>query len=460
MNSSDALRVNEAVQGKNVAIDVAVPECSYLYSLEPIGVGTSMVEGLQSYIARLAYEHCVSIRTLLQQAILPRLYPNIRNQVSNVSSRAVSLSGMSSLCASMVETLEALTLRRDLRFLTMLPWQAGIAPLGMMRQKKAWCPTCYREWIMRRQKLYEPLIWSIAQVACCPVHRNYLECRCHTCGKEQPILPPICRAGYCTFCKSALSNEMDVGSTSKEPGFKVGPAQDTWAEEQVGTLLASSSSIHPDHVYAPMRDLYLRVIASQKYGKRRKTANNLGVRKVLFERIARKDNYKPSLALVLRLCRHANLSVLNFLTGVSDYQSLDVDKLPERPILKSSTAATLSIKEQQEYLQNALASEDYAYTGIAEHARRMDTSRELLHRRFPELCKAITKRAREHRSLQRAHLLNSLAERARAATLELIVAGEYPSARRVETYLDKAGCMRIPVVQAAWRETLGRQDLN
>jgi hypothetical protein len=41
-----------------------LPPCSRLYPLEPIGVGTPLVESLTGYIARLAEAHCVSTGVL------------------------------------------------------------------------------------------------------------------------------------------------------------------------------------------------------------------------------------------------------------------------------------------------------------------------------------------------------------------------------------------------------------
>jgi len=46
---------------------------SRLYALEPLGVDTSHVESLTSYMARLAAAHSVSLRTLVIQELLPLL---------------------------------------------------------------------------------------------------------------------------------------------------------------------------------------------------------------------------------------------------------------------------------------------------------------------------------------------------------------------------------------------------
>src|SRR5689334_2745960 len=49
----------------------ATPERSKLYYLEPIAIDTPYVEGLVSYICRLAEAHCVSPGVLTQKEILP-----------------------------------------------------------------------------------------------------------------------------------------------------------------------------------------------------------------------------------------------------------------------------------------------------------------------------------------------------------------------------------------------------
>ena len=50
-----------------------IPSRSRLYHLEPIGIGTPLVESLTSYISRLAEAHCVSPKSLVINEILPVL---------------------------------------------------------------------------------------------------------------------------------------------------------------------------------------------------------------------------------------------------------------------------------------------------------------------------------------------------------------------------------------------------
>ena len=50
-----------------------LPPRSRLYSLAPMGIGTSQVESLTSYVMRLAEAHAVSPGTLIRQEIFPNL---------------------------------------------------------------------------------------------------------------------------------------------------------------------------------------------------------------------------------------------------------------------------------------------------------------------------------------------------------------------------------------------------
>src|SRR5580765_909284 len=74
---------------------------SRLCDLEPVGVGSPMVESLTSYITRLADAHSVSPITLVINEILPRVNPphvqregrSVYAQVSSVFRESALLNG-------------------------------------------------------------------------------------------------------------------------------------------------------------------------------------------------------------------------------------------------------------------------------------------------------------------------------------------------------------------------------
>ena len=114
----------------------APPRRSRLYSLEPIGIGTPEVESLSSYLNRLAQAHCVTVTTLIAHELLPHVgTPAPARAHAGLSSPsrggrrglgqplARQIYGLGRTAATWVDGLEALTGRRDLRFLTLLTWR-------------------------------------------------------------------------------------------------------------------------------------------------------------------------------------------------------------------------------------------------------------------------------------------------------------------------------------------------
>src|SRR5260370_26575656 len=101
---------------------------SKLYPLEPIGIGTPLVESLTSYVSRLANAHSVLLRTLVTDEILPNLNRThlyqkgqpVYDHLTTFWKRSAMLNGTCSTASNWVHTVEQLTQRNDLRFLTML----------------------------------------------------------------------------------------------------------------------------------------------------------------------------------------------------------------------------------------------------------------------------------------------------------------------------------------------------
>jgi hypothetical protein len=103
--------------------DLTLPICpprSYLYSLQPIRIGTPQVESLTGYIARLADAHCVSPGTLIAEEFTSLVkQPNGQSYLHGMSSRTEALNGLGQMALEFVRMLERLTLRDDLRYLSL-----------------------------------------------------------------------------------------------------------------------------------------------------------------------------------------------------------------------------------------------------------------------------------------------------------------------------------------------------
>ena len=201
--------------------------CSRLFSLEPIGIGTSTIESLSSYLCRLADEHCVSLQKLVTQEISPLIIDRLGEQ--DLTSRSISsilgnsdakpaINGMRDMTRSLVNALGQLTLRQDLRYLSCLTYQGIIKDKSLFRQHKAWCPQCFEQQKQEKQIIYEPLLWSFKDANYCLHHNCQLRDRCPHCDSTQKAIANFSIPGYCNKCRSWLGTHENTSCFSSKSG--------------------------------------------------------------------------------------------------------------------------------------------------------------------------------------------------------------------------------------------------
>ena len=237
-----------------------LPPRSQLYSLQPIGVGTGMVESLTGYVARLADVHSVSVGDLVGRVLSDLANPNAG--IVTAAAKAVrigghgfracgyAINGVSDRAAKWVEALEAATTLRDLRNLTLLPFR-HVLPDHLFRRRRAWCAVCFEQWRTNGQMVYEPLLWAIEVSSCCSIHARPLDYTCHHCMRTLSPLGVFSRPGYCERCDGWLgmpdadSSRARFGSLSEN---------EVWSCTQVEGLLAMLPMVDP----AAARDSFRR----------------------------------------------------------------------------------------------------------------------------------------------------------------------------------------------------------
>ncbi|MCC0179871.1 TniQ family protein [Waterburya agarophytonicola K14] len=195
-----------------------IPERSRLYSLKPIGIGTPSTESLSSHLTRLAEEHCLPLKKLVLGEIAPRIFSDqyqpemLLKSVSSIlgnSDAKPAINGMRDMTRSLVDALEQLTLREDLKYLSCLTYKEIIKERGLFRQNKAWCPKCFQQWVLEHKSIYEPLLWSFKDVNFCLKHSCQLSNRCPHCDSPQKAIANHSRLGYCDRCKQWLGNNLN-----------------------------------------------------------------------------------------------------------------------------------------------------------------------------------------------------------------------------------------------------------
>ena len=186
---------------------------SRLYALEPIGVGTSFVESLTGYVSRLAEAHTVSVGDLVGRELSAAtskplgLHSNRhRAGFHGFHAQGHVIDGFGGIAKTWVHALEKATSQRNLRFLTLLPFEGVFSLEGAFRRTRAWCPACYQEWQRPGEIVYEPLLWAMRLVTICPKHHRPLEKNCPCCRRPLVPLAVFSRPGYCSTCGKSLES--------------------------------------------------------------------------------------------------------------------------------------------------------------------------------------------------------------------------------------------------------------
>ena len=170
------------------------------------------------------------------------------------------------------------------------------------KQKRRWCPVCYERW---SDGDYEPLVWSIDLMTCCPVHECRMEHACHRCGALQSTVSHLDRRRICSSCGATLGHE---AARFRPPDFLM------WVDKQVLELA--------EYCATPRReplawDVYAKFVQDVRLGARGhgKTPSQLGRQINRLERLVRSRSRKPTVRSVINLCALQGVSMAEFLNA-------------------------------------------------------------------------------------------------------------------------------------------------
>lgn len=428
---------------------------SLLYHLDPIGMGTPMSESLTSYIARLADAHSVHLTTFVAQAIVPHLEsPSQSRQPyayrTSFWAGSGALNGMTPFVEQLVQILERLTMRQDLRFLTMLPWKAVLPQHQLVRRTRAWCAACFEEWKASEKIVYEPLLWALREVQRCPVHGCALEQTCPFCTRTYPPLTPHAQPGYCSTCNRWLGSR-SLGETPPHPFSPADLQWNQWVESEAGTLIAVAPRLS-----SPLsRHNIARVVEQVTNGNQLATARLLHVTQAAIWKWLGGETI-PHLGMLLRMCFQMGISPLAFLSGVIEplpslreaEQSLPLKKRSSRPYKRFDVEYARSV------LEAALQSKDEPPPSMEELAHSAGFDQTNCRRYFPDACKAVSKRYLDYLRKKRRERIQQVCDELRQAMLTLHAQGHYPGQRQLEKLLIKPTCLMEPEVNRAWRQMI------
>jgi transcriptional regulator with XRE-family HTH domain len=431
------------------------PPRSHLYSLKPVGMGTSQEESLTSYITRLAYEHCVTVKDLVVHELFPRfgreyLLSREHNNLSAFWKDASSINSLNPSTHDWVQLLKQLTLQQDLTFLTMIPWSSILSERNLIRKTKAWCPHCYDEWRSNKLIVYDPLLWSLDVVTLCVYHQRSLETQCPHCCRYVYFLAPYCIPGHCTHCQSWLGerseNKSAISAGNDEYRWQ------SWKVEMIGAMLAAIPDI--------MGTLQKKHFAEAVELCLSQVGQNISAlsRKLHVSRRTIRDWVNgvqiPQLHLLLQFC---------FLAQISPLQLLGIQK--DTPDISVLTLHQIDGNRQKHYrlfpterirlaLEAEISNQVTAPRPMSAVAKELHYDQTFLYHHLPDLCRAISNRYLAYRKKQRVERNQRILNEVQRVTCQVYEQGLYPSQERVRLLLTKPGSMKEAGALATWHATL------
>jgi transcriptional regulator with XRE-family HTH domain len=376
-----------------------VPERSFLYSLEPIGVGTPYVESLTSFITRLSQAHSLSITTLTRQAIMPRLGKTV-TQISNEfptfwERQSHWLNGTQDDPEKWTTILMQLTRREDLQGLTMLPWANVLPAEGIVRHTKAWCPCCYEQWRETASPIYVPLLWALELVEVCPEHQCFLTKECPHCNNAISLLCPMEQPGYCPHCNTWLGSHLRDKAVNTEDSQQNETLQ---KELEVTYMLGELAATTPTLTHRPPRDRVttnIRILVDTiARGNAAAFARKLQLPKPTVGNW-RRGSQIPRLVALLRICQNLGLSLVDILAKDLDRNDPKVSALAPSDPPKRNVRKRMLKESDKERVQAILireAKSEETPRPMYQVAEELGYAHPSLVTELPDECRAISQR--------------------------------------------------------------------
>src|SRR6266700_737240 len=442
-----------------------IPERSVFFSLEPVGLGTPWVESLTSYIARLASAHAVFPGVLMNKLLEPLVevrHSGILHISQGAKTNLLNATGLRATLA--VQFLESLTMRSDLRHLTLLVWSEILCLRGLVRLTKAWCPVCYEHWREQGKIIFDPLLWVIQEVTTCGVHQIPLcqQCPNPDCARSLPALCWRSRPGYCAYCQEWLG---------RPPGTTVmsDPAQvvrQRWVIMNVGALLALSPTVMVSPSRKRVQEALPAIIQQATQGNISAFARTLNMPQGLVSHWVN-GRKLPQLEMLLHICSVVDLSLEALLLhdpGSLRSRLRAADEPAMYELRSKWTHVRVSREQVRLALEKILAANEDPPPTLTQVAQRLGLGSPVLYKCHPEACYAISARYKEYAQQRTATRVQQYRVELREAARQLHEKGVSPTRGRIEPLLRSPGILRDPKVRQllveVCHEIEGKKDEN
>ncbi|QLE43805.1 TetR family transcriptional regulator [Nostoc sp. C052] len=432
---------------------VAIPSRSRLYQLDPIGIGTPLVESLTGYISRLAEAHYVNPGVLMEKELATLVKKEYGGaNLHRIYNYTTALNGSGVMATDLVQALEKLTLRDDLCFLTLLTWDKLFPSRNLLRSVRAWCPSCYQEWYEKEQLIYEPLLWSLDVVKICPYHHHKLIFECPHCHQKNTTLAWRSRSGYCSKCGEWLGLIPGIESANKNTLKKNELEQGIWVAKAVGELIAATPYLHEALSSTTIALTLSKWVEQIAKGNIAEFARQINIPRNTVWLWCKGKNL-PSLEALTNVCYCFGVTILSFLTEETNNLSLS------RKLVTTEVKTTFRAKSKafdaervKSYLEALLTNEQSSALSMEQVAKELKVDRRTIYKHFPHLCRAISARYASYQKDYHQKIIEECCQEVRLVAFELHKQGKYPTESAVSALVSKPGYFRHKKVRLALKE--------
>jgi TniQ len=434
-----------------------IPPRSTLHALQPIGMGTPLVESLTSYITRLAEAHSVFSGPLLYKLVVP-LVPDyspaeIQHGLFRESGhRSTLLNGTGLPTRYAVSALETLTLRTDLHHLTLLSLAEIFPPTtkGLLRLTKVWCPICYENQRTKGQPIYDPLLWFFQEVVLCSHHHCLLSTACpyQDCAKPLPAVNWRSRAGYCSYCQRWLGRSREqVDTWASEDGSEC--HWQRWVAQTISEMLMYLPSF-PSLERQRIRQVVQRAVQQLSDDNLSAFTRTLEMPHTTVDSWLQGERI-PEMPRLLWLSYRLGLGFREFLFDEVDTLHFSFQE-PPRAVAPFSQRKVIDTKEVYHALEESLANNEQPPPTLRMMTQRLKLSSATLYKIHPAACHEMARRYKVYVQQRKELRLQRLREVVKQAALQLRAEGITPTQKRIAPYLSQSGILRNPGVRAFLNE--------
>ncbi|MGG6295174.1 TniQ family protein [Leptolyngbya sp. AN02str] len=424
------------------------PHRSCLNHLEIQGIQTFYIESLTGYLSRLSQSHNLPVGILMERELASLVGKQHGGaNLHKISKFTDALNGTGVMASELTDALQQLTLKSNLKFLTLVPLAEVLPHNGLLRPDRAWCPACYEAWQEQGQIIFDPLLWTLDCVKMCPYHQCQLVLECPHCCQANAPLAWRSRPGYCSRCDGWLGSSTTLERESDQAWSKDNWDWFTWTANAVGELLAEL----PQLVVSFSRDNIsrnLRVIVDHLCeGNIADFARHLQMPKNTVWLWCKGRNL-PKLNALLRICYCLQLPLKSLLVGL-DEGKLSWSIQRDNQFQKSSRNESKPFESDRvrSYLESIVSSEELPPPSMEEVARRLEYDRRTIYRHFRDLCQAVSLKYKRYRQESHLDIVEQVCLEIEEIVNQLHTDGEYPSEMRVSEYLSKPGYLRYRKVR-------------